>query len=100
MASIRQRKTRSGELRYYVEIRRKGAPPVRKTFVLLSTARAWARDVEAEIQRGHMLPRLEATKHTVGEAIDRYLEDHLDDLSSPQGRRDRRSELAWWRRKL
>lgn len=100
MATIRQRRTRTGQRRYYAEVRIKGQHPVRQTFHSKSEARKWARQVEDGLRSARLAPRLEAEKHTLAEAIDRYVEDHLSDLGSKDGQRDRRSQLLWWRRKL
>jgi integrase len=100
VATIRTRKTSRGKNRYFVEIRLQGHPPVRKTFHYLEAARNWAKRIEGEIQSGHLLPALEAQRHTLADAIDRYLEDHLGSLSSSHGRGNRHSQLKWWRSEI
>ena len=63
-------------------------------------AERWAESVESGIRLGSLLPSLEADRHTLDEAIDRYLEEHLDDLRSEKSQRGRRYQLQWWSREL
>lgn len=100
VATIRRRKTASGQRRYYAEVRIKGQPPVRQTFHTKAAAAKWSREVEDGLRSGRLAPRLEGEKHTVAEAIDRYLEEHLADLGSKNGRHDRRRQLVWWRQRI
>ena len=100
MATIRKRKTASGQRRYYAEVRIKGQPPVRETFHAKAAAAKWSREIEDGLRSGRLAPQLEGEKHTLADAIDRYLEDHLSDLSSASGRGDRRRQLVWWRQKI
>lgn len=65
----------------------------------LSAAREWARNIEAEVVGGRLLPRIEADKHTLAEAIERYEQEALRDLA-PTNRRRVSSQLRWWRREL
>ncbi len=99
MATIRRRKTKGGAVRYDVEVRLKGNPPVRRTMRTLAAAREWAKNIEAEVVRGRLLPRIEADKHTLAEAIERYESEALGDLA-PTNRRRVKSQLRWWRREL
>jgi hypothetical protein len=80
MASITQRRTKSGQLRYFVAVRIKGQPAVRETFHGKAAAKEWARNVEDGLRSGRLAPRPEAEKHPLADVIDRYLEDHLVDL--------------------
>lgn len=96
MATIRLRKTAKGEKRYHVQVRLRGAPPVCGSFETLQDARDWATDIESTIRRHTLLPQLESRRHTLAEAIDRYLETRL-----PQRRASTRKStgilLAWWK---
>lgn len=100
MATIRRRKTQSGRVRWYVEIRRKGHRAIRQTFATKTAAANWATGVEEDLRKRRLQPLLEAERHTVSEAIDRYLDDHLAELGSARDRRDRRGHLAWWRQRI
>ena len=55
-----------------VQIRRRGLPPKYKAFDNRPDADAWARQVEAEIDRGAYVSRVEAERTPVSELIDRY----------------------------
>lgn len=99
MASIRRRVTRDGRIRYQAEVRLKGHPKIYETFHSNGAARDWARRVESELISGHFTPRIEAERRTLAEAIDRYLEDCLGELSTSY-QRNVRSYLKWWRQQL
>jgi len=99
MATIRQRKTIKGKTKYQAIVRRKGAPEIVQTFGRKTDAKAWAEQIEAHIKVGRFLPQIEAEKHTVAEAIDRYLEEHLSELSERE-QWIRKPRLKWWRKKI
>jgi len=69
MATIRKR----GEYQWQAIVKRKGHPIQRRTFTYRKDAEAWAREVEAEIERGTWRDRTEAERTTIAEALDRYL---------------------------
>jgi integrase len=58
-----------------VRIRRNGYPPQSRTFDTKAQASIWARDVEAEMDRGVFVDRTEAEKNTLADIIDRYLRE-------------------------
>lgn len=68
MASIRKK----GPFQYHVQIRRKGFPHVTQTFETRPQAEAWARGIEAEMDRGVFVDRSEAEATTLYDALDRY----------------------------
>ena len=71
MAAIRKRGNR-----WQVQIRRKGAAPLAKTFKLFSDAKEWARHQERLADRGELGPdRKELDRITLAELIQRYLDD-------------------------
>ena len=53
-------------------IRRKGYPPVSRTFDSKADAEAWARDEEGKMDRGQWVDRREAEATTLHEALERY----------------------------
>ena len=69
MATIRQR--RSGK--WQAMVRRRGQPPASRSFLNRLDAERWARQIEAEIDRGVFVDRSPAERTTVAELIDRYL---------------------------
>lgn len=54
------------------KVRRKGYPPVSKTFETKADARPWARLVESEMDEGAFVSREEAERTTLAEALARY----------------------------
>jgi integrase len=99
MASIEKRRGRDGQLRYRVKIRRKGAPTISETFGRLTDARAFAQRVEVDIAAGRHLTGQEAKKHTMGEAIQRYINSALKS-KAPNTQVQQASQLRWWERQV
>ena len=56
------------------------------------------RATEAAIRERRFFPQCEAVRHTVADAIDRYLEDLP--LRSLRDERNRQRQLLWWRQEL
>ena len=57
------------------QVRRIGLPAVSKTFQSKHDAEVWSRSVESEQDRGVFVNRSEADRVTVGELIDRYIQE-------------------------
>ena len=76
MGSIRERKG-SGGLIYDAQIKRRGFTTLYKTFTRKTDAKMWIRDTEAEMSTGRYIPLAEALRHTLGEAIDRFILEEL-----------------------
>ena len=75
-----------------------GAPRIRSaTFASPADAQQWAMQHAADVQRHLSLRRAEAERHTLAEAIDRYVESALPGLRS---QRVVGAQLAWWRKHL
>ncbi len=68
MATIEKR----GPYQWRAKIRRRGHPVQSSTFNSRAEAVVWAREIEAEMDRGVFLSRTEAEKVTLAELIDRY----------------------------
>lgn len=60
---------------FKVLIRKIGFPAQIKTFKTKADAQKWARLIESEIDRGMFIDRTEAEKTTIGELIDRYIQE-------------------------
>jgi integrase len=71
MPTIRKR----GDYQYQAIIRRRGFPPLTKTFISKRDAESWATRIESEMLRGTFVDRTEAERTTLGELIDRYLKE-------------------------
>ncbi len=84
MATIEKR----GPYQWRAKIRRGGHPVQSSTFNSRAEAVVWAREIEAEMDRGVFLSRTEAEKVTLAELIDRYGEE-----VTPR-KRSARSELS------
>jgi integrase len=68
MATIRKHREK-----YQVQVRRKGFPPISKTFLLLSDAKEWARHIERQADRAELGPDRKALELiTLGELVARY----------------------------
>ncbi len=80
-------------------VRRKGRPLVSQTFPNKTLAKEWAKKVEGEIASTRFLRRIEEEKHTLSEAIDRFIAENLSELSE-QEQKSRRTHLNWWRDRL
>ncbi|OFC35108.1 site-specific integrase [Acidithiobacillus caldus] len=64
---------------WQVRIRKRGFPQQVRTFRTKAEAEAWARSIEAEMDRGVWQDRSEAERTTVGELLDRYAREVLAD---------------------
>lgn len=71
MPTIRER----GKNQYQAIIRRRGFPQQTKTFSSKRAAEEWVTLVESEMLRGVFFDRSEAERTTLGELLDRYLEE-------------------------
>lgn len=95
MASINKRVSKSGKVTYRAQVRCKGEPPLTATFDRKTDAKTWAGDREADIRQQQHFKYAEAQKHTVGEAIDRYIEMVLP--LKPKSAHVQEPQLIRWR---
>jgi len=95
MASINKRVSKSGKVTYRVQVRCKGEAPLTATFDRKTDAKTWAADREADIRQKQHFKYAEAKKHTVGEAIDRYIEMVLP--LKPKSAHVQEPQLIRWR---
>ena len=93
MATIEERVTKDGKKMWRAKIRRKGRPSISKTFERKTDAKNWAQTTESDIRQGRAL-NAESTRHTVDEAIDRYIDTTLTQKRST---RDQLRQLNWWK---
>lgn len=102
MATIQKRTWTDKEGRqrttYRAQIRRRGFPPVTATFERKIDADKWARETEADIQRGLRFPQHEAERRTLADLVQRQLE-HVK-LHRPHDYERQRAVLGWWKEKL
>lgn len=98
MASIQKRVSKDGKVSYRAQVRRKGAVPLTATFERKTDAKTWADDREAEIRQKKHFPYAEAKKHTVADAIDRYLNEVLP--RKPKSADQQTPQLTRWKKEL
>jgi integrase len=92
MATIEARHHGDGSKSYRVKIRLRGVQES-ETFDRKTDAKEWAARRETEIREGR---RFAGTRKTLGEAIDRYLQEELPNLAATV-KKGRRLNLEWWR---
>ena len=68
--------TKRGEYSWRVQVRRKGMPPLYKTFNYKDDAEKWARQMEAQLDRGLFLDRKEAERTTFEELAQRFATEY------------------------
>jgi len=95
MATIIQRKAKNGELSYVVRVRRKGSVSQTATFHSLKDAKKYAQITEGAILEGRHFPTYDSKKYTLGEVIDRYIEEILP--QKPPSIKMQTSQLKWWK---
>lgn len=99
MASIQQRRTKAGKLRYQVFIRIRGKRPLIKTFATLGKARAWAAKEESALRFSRDFKVPDGDRVTLEDAIDRFLEYNLEHYS-PSYSPDVKERLKIWKEQL
>lgn len=98
MASISKRVSRSGKVTYRAQVRCKGEAPVTATFERKMDAVKWTGDIEAKIRQNKHFKYAEAQKHTVEEAIDRYIKTNLP--LKPKSAHVQEPQLIRWREEI
>lgn len=98
MATIKKRDDRNGKPHYQVHVRLKGHRAQYATFERLTDARKWAQKTEVAIREGRHFKTTEAKKHTLGELIDRYIENILP--QKLKSLKSQKPQLLWWKQQL
>jgi integrase len=98
MANIEKRITEDGNASYRVKIRIKGFPTQTATFARLTDAKDWAKITEGAIKDRRYFKNTESKKRTLGELIDKYIEDVLP--NKPKSEDKQKSQLNWWKKEL
>lgn len=75
MATIMKRSDVRPERRWQARVRRTGFPTQTKSFPTKSAAEAWARDVEAEYDKGHTIDHKDAREAVLRDVLKRYLDE-------------------------
>ncbi len=97
MPTIRERPKADGTRIFHVQVRMSGFPARTASFPTRRQAERWAKTVEAEMIEGKHFRSVEARRRTLGQAIDRYVEE---ELPKKRDARTRGIRLRWWKEKL
>ena len=98
MAYIQERKTDDGKTHFRVQIRLKGYPTATATFERKTDAKLWAQQTESAMREGRHFKTAEAKKHTLGELVDRYIENVIPTKLKSSAART--TQLLWWKSQL
>ena len=85
MATYRKR----GPYQWEARIRKKGYPTTCKTFDSKADAEAWAKDIEANMNKSLFVSAKEAEQYTLSECLDRYIEKYTPRLKHGKREADR-----------
>lgn len=94
MASIRERRKANGERVFHVQVRLSGYPARTASMPTKRAAERWAKTIEAEMIEGKHFRHAEARRRTLGEAIERYLQEEVPKKRDGSMHRTR---LPWWK---
>lgn len=94
MGTISQRRTDRGKVVYDAEVRHRGKPAAYRTFSRLTDARSWVQDTESDQRNGRHLPQAEAQRHTLAQAIERFIEEELP--KKPRYYSDQKRHVLWF----
>ena len=97
MARIKTRTATDGTPRYTAEVRLKGYPAQTATFKRKTDATKWIQNTESAIREGRHFKTTESKKHTLGDAIERYIVDIAPTKFKPNELRIRIPILNWWK---
>ncbi len=98
MANIEKRIAQDGTTTFRVKVRLKGFPTQTSTHYRLTDARKWVQQIETAIREGRHFKTSESKRHTMGEAIDRYIERVLP--TKPKSEHTQTQQLTWWKEQL
>ncbi|MBF0190709.1 MAG: site-specific integrase [Magnetococcales bacterium] len=98
MAYIQERQTQDGKIHYRVQVRLKGYPTETATFARKTDAKRWAQQLETEMREGRYFKTPTAKKKSLGELVDRYIEEILP--RKPKNAYNQNNHLRWWKEQL
>lgn len=99
MATISERKSKDGTIRYRAIIRLKGQPAQSATFQRLRDAKIWVTQTEAAIREGRYFKGQEAHRKTLADLIDQYMRLEMP-KRQPAEQQKIKNALGWWRREI
>ncbi len=100
MATIESRKAKDGKTTYRVRVRLKGHPVQTATFERKTDAKKWGQQIEVAIRERRHFPTREAKRHTLGEAIDRYIQHELPFKPRNRDQYNHAIRLRWWKAQI
>ena len=95
MGTIREYIKKNGETAFHAEVRLKGHLPQREHFRTKSKAKEWIQDIESAIRDGRYSNKTEARRRTVGDMVDRFIEQWLPRFPGRQAKQT--ALLTWWK---
>lgn len=98
MAYVQERKTDDGKTHYRVQVRLKGHPTTTATFERKTDAKLWAQQTEAAMREGRHFKSSEAKKHTVGNLVDRYIQNVIS--IKRKNKAAPIAQLIWWKNQI
>ena len=98
MPTIERRVSPDGVVRYRARVRLNGARTVSKTFQRKTDAQKWAQKTEVEIRQDQYAFTPMSRRKTLGDLIDRYIEEVLP--RKPKTAPFQKRQLEVWRREL
>ena len=96
MANIQKVEGKNG-VKYRCLVRLKGFPPQSATFDRITDAKRWAQDTESAIRERRYFKTAEAQRHTLSEAIDKYIKTKL---ISRKSSKDPLRHLLYWKEQI
>lgn len=98
MGTIREYRKNDGSTSFHAEVRLRGYPPQRACLRTRSLAKKWIQDTESSIRDGRHFRTAESKKHTLGELIDRFIDQWLP--RNPNNIAKKQALLTWWKNEL
>src|SRR4051812_27281128 len=98
MAQIQERRSRAGVVSYRARLRLRGHPEASATFSRKTDARRWVQDTESAIREGRYFALAEAKRHTLGDLVDRYIDEVL--RHNPKNAANPKRNLLWWKAQI
>ena len=77
-------------------VRKRGYPTTCKTFETKAYAEKWAREAEPKIGQSVFISTKEAEQHTLGECLERYIEEYTPRLKDAKREADRARTIQRW----
>lgn len=98
MGTIREVPKKDGTVSYHAEVRMRGSQPQRASFRTRTLAKKWIQDIESSIRDGRHFRTSESKKHTVGELLDRFIDEWIPKSAKYQQKQT--AHLIWWKEQI